>query len=107
MMTPISMIKGLLQCQPIVLFFQWSIYRLQLILNDDAYINDERLKTMRGYADNANTDGTCFAYGDAFIFIETVEVGRFNLTFVAYILSIQTDRTNQLMLKYIYHINLK
>ena len=107
MVIPISMIKGLLQCKSIVLFLQWSIYRLQLILNDDAYINDERLKTMRGYADNANTDGTCFAYGDAFIFIETVEVGRMDVTFVAYILSIQTDRTYQMMLKSLYHIYFK
>ena len=106
MMIPISMIKGLLRCKPRILFLQWSIYRLQLILNDDAYVNDERLTTMRGYADNANTDGTCFAYGDAFIFIETVEVGRLDVTFVAYILSIQTDRTYQVMLKYIYHIYL-
>ena len=107
MITPISMIKGLQQCKLRILFLQWSIYRLQLILNDDAYVNDERLSTMRGYADNANTDGTCFAYGDAFIFIETVEVGRMIVTFVLCIVSIQTDSTYQIVLKYIYRIYLK
>ena len=62
---------------------------------------------MRGYADNANTDGTCFAYGDAFVFIETVEVVKMNVTFVEYIVSIQTDRTYQMMFKYIDHIYFK
>ena len=45
MITPVSMIKCLLQCKPRV-FLQWSIYSMQFILNDYAYINEQMLTIM-------------------------------------------------------------
>ena len=54
---------------------------MQFILDDDPKVNEQRLKDVRSIADNANTDGTCFAYGELFSLTETIEVLNYNSLF--------------------------
>ena len=58
---------------------------MQFILDDDPKVNEQRLKDVRSIADNANTDGTCFAYGELFSLTETIEVLNYNSLFCIFI----------------------
>ena len=56
------------------IYFQWTIYRMQMVVDADPAVNDQRLADIRHIADTTSTDGTCFAYGEPFVFTETTEV---------------------------------
>ena len=49
---------------------------MQILVDKDPEVNDQRLRDIRRIADNAGTDGTCFAYGELFVTTETIEVRR-------------------------------
>ena len=58
---------------------------MQFILDDDPKVNEQRLKDVRSIADNANTDGTCFAYGELFSLTETIEVLNYKSVLYIYL----------------------
>ena len=50
---------------------------MQMVVDADPAVNDQRLADIRHIADTTSTDGTCFAYGEPFVFTETTEVITF------------------------------